>query len=154
MTVTITLVVVALLVGLDQFTKFLVLTNVKPVAAVPFIDGIIQFRYVENTGAAFSILSEKTWLLSILTGVMILIGLLYLFLGKADNKLQYISLTLIIAGGLGNLVDRIFRGFVVDFIEYLFMEYAVFNFADILVTVGAVLLVVSVLFVKEKEQGE
>ncbi|MCQ2460845.1 MAG: signal peptidase II [Clostridia bacterium] len=154
MTITITLVMVALLVGLDQLIKVLVIANVKPVAAVPFIDGIIQFRYVENTGAAFSILSEKTWLLSIITGVMILIGLLYLFLGKADNKLQYVSIVLVISGGLGNLIDRIFRGFVVDFIEYLFMEYAVFNFADILVTVGAVLLVVSVLFVKDKEQGE
>lgn len=154
MTITITLVMVALLVGLDQLTKFLVLTSVKPVGAVPFIDGIIQFRYVENTGAAFSILSEKTWLLSIITGVMILIGLLYLFLGKSDSKLQYISIVLVISGGIGNLVDRVFRGFVVDFIEYLFMEYAVFNFADILVTIGAVLLVISVLFVKDKEQGE
>lgn len=148
MTITLTLLVVALLVGLDQLTKYLVLINVKPVDAVPVIDKVIQFRYTENTGAAFSIFSEKTWLLTIFTGVMIIAGLLYLFLGKADNKLQFASLVLIISGGLGNLIDRLFRGFVVDFIEYLFMEYAVFNLADIFVTIGAVLLVISVLFIK------
>ncbi|MBQ6752484.1 MAG: signal peptidase II [Clostridia bacterium] len=148
MTITLTLLVVALLVGFDQLTKYLVLINVKPVDAVPVIDKVIQFRYTENTGAAFSIFSEKTWLLTIFTGVMIIAGLLYLFLGKADNKLQFAALVLIISGGLGNLIDRLFRGFVVDFIEYLFMEYAVFNVADIFVTIGAVLLVVSVLFIK------
>jgi signal peptidase II len=148
MTITLTLLVVALLVGFDQLTKYLVLINVKPVDAVPVIDKVIQFRYTENTGAAFSIFSEKTWLLTIFTGVMIIAGLLYLFLGKADNKLQFAALVLIISGGLGNLIDRLFRGFVVDFIEYLFMEYAVFNVADIFVTIGAVLLVISVLFIK------
>ena len=155
MTIALTLAVVAVLTGLDQLTKYLVLTNIKPVNAVPVIDKVIQFRYVENTGAAFSILSEKTWLLSLFTGILIILAFLYLFLGKADNKLQYVSLILIISGGLGNLIDRIFRGFVIDFIEYLFMEYAVFNFADILVTIGAVLLVISVLFAKpSKEEGE
>ena len=155
MTIALTLAVVAVLTGLDQLTKYLVLTNIKPVNAVPVIDKVIQFRYVENTGAAFSILSEKTWLLSLFTGILIILAFLYLFLGKADNKLQYVSLVLIISGGLGNLIDRIFRGFVIDFIEYLFMEYAVFNFADILVTIGAVLLVISVLFAKpSKEEGE
>lgn len=144
----ITMVAVALLVGLDQLTKYLVLINIKPVDAVPVIDGIIGFRYAENTGAAFSILSENTWLLSIITGAMILAGLLFLFLGKTDNKLEYVSLVMIISGGLSNLLDRIFRGFVVDFIEYLFMDWGIFNFADILVTVGAVLLVISVFFIK------
>lgn len=156
MTIFLTLLVIVLLAGLDQLTKVLVQNYVKPADTVPVIDKVIQFRYTENTGAAFSIFSDKTWLLSIITGVMILAGLLYLFLGKAENKLQYISLVLIVSGGIGNLIDRVFRGFVIDFIEYLFMEYAVFNFADILVTIGTVLLVISVFFVKPKEaqQGE
>lgn len=155
MTIAITLAVVALLTGIDQLTKYLVLTNIKPVNAVPVIDKVIQFRYVENTGAAFSILSDKTWVLSLITGIMIVLAFVYLFLGKADNKLQYVSLVLIISGGIGNLIDRVFRGYVIDFIEYLFMEYAVFNFADILVTIGAVLLVISVLFIKpSKGEGE
>lgn len=148
MTTVISLVVVAVLVGVDQLTKFLVLTNIKPVNAVPVIDGIIQFRYVENTGAAFSMLSDKTWLLSLFTGLLILLLSVYLILGKHIGKLERVSLLLVIAGGLGNLIDRIFRGYVIDFIDYLFMNYAVYNFADILVTIGAVLLVISVLFVK------
>ena len=143
MTITVTIIVVALLVGFDQLTKYLVLTYVKPVDAVPVIDRIIQFRYTENTGAAFSIFSDKTWLLSIFTGVMIVAGLLYLFFGKADNKLQYAAIILIISGGIGNLIDRLARGFVIDFIEYLFMEYAVFNVADIAICVGVGLFVLS-----------
>ena len=144
MLITITLVMVTLLVGLDQLIKYLVITNVKPVDAVPVIDNILQFRYVENTGAAFSILSEKTWLLSLVTGVMIIGALLYLFVSKPKSKLLTTSIILVVSGGLGNLIDRIFRGYVVDFIEYLFMEYAVYNFADILVTIGAVLLVIAI----------
>ncbi len=148
MTTAITLIVIAALAGLDQLIKFLVLTNIKPQNAVPVIDGIIRFRYVENTGAAFSMLSDNTWILSIVTGVLIIGIIVYLILGKSSSKLETVSLVMIAAGGIGNLIDRIFRGFVVDFIEYLFMEWGVFNFADILVTVGAVLLVISVLFVK------
>lgn len=144
MLITITLVMVALLVGLDQLTKYLVITNVKPVDAVPVIDNILQFRYVENTGAAFSILSEKTWLLSLITGVLIVGALLYLFITKPKSKLFVTSIILVVSGGLGNLIDRLMRGYVVDFIEYLFMEYAVYNFADILVTIGAVLLVIAI----------
>ena len=148
MTTAITLIVIAALAGLDQLIKFLVLTNIKPQNAVPVIDGIIRFRYVENTGAAFSMLSDNTWILSIVTGILIIGIIVYLILGKSSSKLETVSLVMIAAGGIGNLIDRIFRGFVVDFIEYLFMEWGVFNFADILVTVGAVLLVISVLFVK------
>ncbi len=144
MLITITLVMVALLVGLDQLTKYFVITNVKPVDAVPVIDNILQFRYVENTGAAFSILSEKTWLLSLITGVLIVGALLYLFITKPKSKLFVTSIILVVSGGLGNLIDRLMRGYVVDFIEYLFMEYAVYNFADILVTIGAVLLVIAI----------
>lgn len=144
MLITITLVMVALLVGLDQLTKYLVITNVKPVDAVPVIDNILQFRYVENTGAAFSILSEKTWLLSLITGVLIVGALVYLFVTKPKSKLFVTSIILVVSGGLGNLIDRLMRGYVVDFIEYLFMEYAVYNFADILVTIGAVLLVIAI----------
>lgn len=154
MTIAITLLVVALLVGFDQLTKYLVLLYVKPVDAVPVLEKIIQFRYTENTGAAFSIFSDRTWLLSIFTGVMIVAGLLYLFLGKADNKLQYAAIILVISGGIGNLIDRLARGFVIDFIEYLFMEYAIFNVADIFVTIGAVLLVFSVLIPKGEKHEQ
>ncbi|MDO5448263.1 MAG: signal peptidase II [Clostridia bacterium] len=153
MLITITLVMVALLVGLDQLIKYLVITNVKPVDAVPVIDNILQFRYVENTGAAFSILSDKTWLLSLITGLMIVGALLYLFISKPKSKLLTTSIILVVSGGLGNLIDRIFRGYVVDFIEYLFMEYAVYNFADILVTIGAVLLVIAI-FLDKGETDE
>ncbi len=154
MTIMLTTFLVVLLVVIDQLTKYLVLTNLKPINAVTVIDGILQFRYVENTGAAFGIFSDKTEFLSIFTAIIILAGFVYLFLGKVESKLHMYAWVLILAGGLGNLIDRVYRGFVVDFIEVLFVDYAVFNVADCFVTVGAVLLILYVILDTIKEQKE
>lgn len=112
----------------------------------PFIPGFIQFRYIENTGAAFGSFQGMTLVLTILTSVLILI-LLYVIVSKMfKSKLANISLMLITAGGLGNLYDRIFNGYVVDYLEFMFVDYAIFNFADTLITIGAILLVIYFLF--------
>lgn len=145
MTVMLTTVSVVLLVVIDQLTKYLIITNLKPINAVTVIDGILQFRYVENTGAAFGIFSDKTEILSVFTAIIIAAGFIYLLFGKIDSKLNAVAWIFILAGGAGNLIDRVFRGFVVDFIEMLFVDYAVFNVADCFVTIGAVLLVLYVL---------
>ena len=154
MTIAITAVVVILLVAIDQLTKYLVLCYLKPVNYLTLIDGILQFRYVENTGAAFGIFSDKTWALSVLTGVIIVIGFCFLFIGKTDDKVQTAALILILAGGAGNLIDRVARHFVVDFIEFTFVDFAVFNFADICVTFGAGLFILSMIIdsVRERKQ--
>lgn len=158
MTIAITAIVAVLLVAIDQVSKLLVLNNLKDADPVTVIDGFIQFRYVENTGAAFGIFSNNTWALSVFTGIVIILGIIFLATGKLKNKVEYSAVILMLAGGVGNLIDRVFRHYVVDFIEYTFMDYAVFNFADICVTVGAVLIVLAVIFetIKEKkpEDGE
>ncbi len=142
MAVVLTTIVILLLVGVDQLTKYLVLTNLKSLNAVTVIDGILQFRYVENTGAAFSMFSDNTFLLAVATSLIMLGVIVWIAMGKVESKLEYAALTLIVAGGVGNLLDRLFRGFVVDFIEFTFVNYAVFNFADVLITVGVVLFVI------------
>lgn len=149
-----TVFAVVVLVALDQLSKFLVITKLKPVGTTTVVDGILQFRYVENTGAAFSMLSNNTTLLSVVTSLIMVAILVALFAGKVTDKLQYISLVIVVAGGIGNLIDRIARGYVVDFIEYTFVNYAVFNVADIFVTIGALLLVASIVMEIVRESKE
>lgn len=153
----ITLVSVVVLVAVDQIIKLLVLEHLKPIGSFPLIDGVLQLNYAENTGAAFGSFSAHTDLLSIFTFVIIVVGFLYLFLKKRKLDVEYVCISLILAGGIGNLIDRIYRGFVVDYIEPLFIDFAIFNFADILVTCSSVILVIWLLYEiyrdgKEKEQ--
>ena len=153
----ITLVSVAVLVAVDQIIKLLVLEHLKPIGSFPLIDDIIQLNYAENTGAAFGSFGAHTNLLSIFTFVLIVIGFVYLFFKKRKLDVEYICISLILAGGIGNLVDRIYHGFVVDYIEPLFIDFAIFNFADILVTCSSVALVIWLFYEiyregKEKEQ--
>ncbi|MBO5333461.1 MAG: signal peptidase II [Clostridia bacterium] len=153
----ITLVSVVVLVAVDQIIKLLVLEHLKPIGSFPLIDGVLQLNYAENTGAAFGSFSAHTDLLSIFTFVIIVVGFLYLFFKKRKLDVEYICISLILAGGIGNLIDRIYRGFVVDYIEPLFIDFAIFNFADILVTCSSVVLVIWLLYEiyrdgKEKEQ--
>ena len=150
----ITLVSVALLVAADQIIKLLVLKHLKPIGSLPLVDGIVQLNYAENTGAAFGSFSAHTDLLSIFTFLMIIIGLLYLFIKKRKLDVEYVCIALIIAGGLGNLIDRVFRGFVVDYIEPLFINFAIFNFADILVTCSSVVLVIWLIYEIYREVKE
>ncbi len=142
----ITLIIIAILVAVDQIIKLLVIEHLEPIGSLPLIDGFIQLNYAENTGAAFGSFSGKTSLLSIFTFVIIATGVFYLLVKKRKVDVEYVCITLIIAGGLGNLIDRVFRGFVVDYIEPLFIEFAIFNFADILVTCSCIFLVIWMLY--------
>lgn len=107
---------------------------------------VFALRFTRNTGAAFSLLSAHTSFLSVLTGLFLLAGFVVLFSGKVRSKLLFVALTLILSGGLGNWIDRVRVGYVTDYIEPLFMQFAVFNFADILITVGAGLLIVWLIY--------
>lgn len=142
----ITLIVITVLVVIDQIIKLLVIEHLEPIGSLPLIDGIIQLNYAENTGAAFGSFSEHTNFLSIFTFFVIIAGVLYLFIKKKKLDVEYVCISLIIAGGIGNLVDRVLRGFVVDYIEFLFIDFAIFNFADILVTCSSVVLVIWLIY--------
>lgn len=139
-----TILLCAALVGIDQVLKYLAVQYLAPVGAAPFIPGFIEFRYTENTGAAFNLLSGHQGILIAITGVALLFGLFILLFRRPKNKLEYISILMIVAGGIGNLVDRIANGFVVDYLRFLFVEFAIFNFADCLVVIGFILLVIAI----------
>lgn len=139
------------LVALDQITKLLATQYLLPVGTAPLIPGIIELSYVLNDGAAFSFFSGNKFLLVGVTSVA-LIGLaVYLILKKPTNKREFYSWLLIFAGGVGNLIDRVLNGVVVDFFNLQFMNFAVFNVADIYVTCGVALLFTTICISEFKE---
>lgn len=134
------LIAIAVLTAVDQIIKYFVERDLRPIGEKSFIDGFLGWQYVRNTGAAFGSFSDNTTLLSVFTAVLLIAGIVALLMGKIKNKFYQVCAVMVISGGLGNLLDRIFRGFVVDFIEVQFVNFAVFNFADILVTCGAFMI--------------
>lgn len=137
---------IALLVVLDQLSKLWAVQVLQPVGSMPFLPGVLQLRYVLNDGAAFSLFAGRQGLLIGVTSVALAVMLWLLLAKKTSTAFTHWGLVLIVAGGLGNLVDRILNGVVVDFFDVLFMNFAVFNVADCFVTVGCVLLFIGILF--------
>ena len=127
----------AALVALDQFVKLQVMTHIPVGEHVPFLPYLVDLTYVRNTGAAFSIFSEHTWILAGISLVMCVLLGWCLWKGIPFQKpLGRLTVTLLLAGAVGNLIDRAFRGYVVDMFNVLFMDFAVFNVADICIVVG------------------
>ena len=148
-------ILAVLLIIIDQVTKYLVRANISLGENLTFIPGVLDLTYVQNTGAAFSILEKHTWLLTLFSAVIVvLIGFM---VAKKWFK-GWIGLTsamLIIAGGVGNLIDRVLFKFVTDMLETTFMDFPVFNFADCCITVGVALLFIYTLFIwdDDKKKG-
>lgn len=153
------LFIAAALVGIDRLTKWLVVSNMnldETINLIKFGDTeILNFYYCLNNGAAFSKLSGQRILLIIMTSLVIA-GLLFLMLSKRIKRPVYMAaVSLIIGGGIGNLIDRIFNdGLVIDFIDFRIINFPVFNFADICAVVGAGMLMIVVVVdeIREKKQ--
>lgn len=139
--------IVVIWLALDQATKFYFNSfELSEVIAGPFL-GVFRFRLVHNTGAAWSMFSDSTFALGVFSLLICLLLLVYLFKMAPDSSLgETIGLSLVFAGGLGNAIDRFALGYVVDFIEPVFIEFPVFNVADIGVTCGFVVFFISLLY--------
>lgn len=142
------------LIALDQLVKHLVLTHIPLYGSVPFIPYIMDLTYVQNTGAAFSILSQHTWLLTLLSLVMSVVLAVAVWKKFFAHPLGRTALTLVLAGAIGNLIDRATRGFVVDMFRTLFIQFAVFNVADICVVVGGIAAGIYYVFLYDKLEGK
>ncbi len=142
------------LVMLDQVAKALVRSNIDLGSAVPLIPHIIQLTYVQNTGAAFSLFTGKADLLALVSLAVSLLLVVALVRRWLSHPLGTVSLTLILAGAVGNLIDRVALGYVTDMFETIFIDFAVFNVADICVVVGGIVLVIYVCFFWNKFQTE
>lgn len=141
----------AVLVVIDQLLKAWATAELLPVGSMTLIPHVVELRYSLNEGMAFSLLWGKQGFLIAVTSVALLVLLGYLLLRKMP-VLERIAWTMVLGGGIGNLIDRIVSGQVVDYINFLFVDFAIFNFADICVTVGVALLFVYVLAAELKER--
>lgn len=127
-------------VGIDQLTKWLAVTFVKPAGTIPIIKfgetEWVNFTYCENTGMSFSLLEGQRIILIGLPILLIGVVEYLIFSGKIKSTAMNVALAFLAGGGLGNLIDRIFLGYVVDFIDFRIINFAIFNFADICAVLG------------------
>ena len=137
--------ILILVVG-DQIIKYFVDIYLKPVGSVTVFKNILQLSYYENDGAMMGMMSGKTVTMTILAVICLVIIVFVIFSGKIKFGIDYCCVVLMISGGLGNIIDRIFRGYVIDYIEVLFVDFYIFNFADCLVTCAAVALIINQIY--------
>ena len=145
-------ILAVLLVLADQAVKFAVRANIDLGQSVPFIPLIMDLTYVRNTGAAFSILRQHTWLLTLTSAAVVLVMCFLIIEGFFKNALGRWAAALVLAGGMGNLIDRVVFGFVTDMFKTIFMDFAIFNVADCCITVGVPLLFLYVLLYVGKDE--
>ena len=146
-------ILAALVVVIDQVVKYLVRANIALGEHLDFIPGF-DLTYIQNTGAAFSILSSHTWILTALSGVVAVILAVILVKKAFPEKLAMFSMALLLGGAIGNFIDRALFGFVTDMFATTFMNFPVFNVADMGVVVGGVLLCFYVLLTMKDEKKE
>ena len=139
----ISIVIMALIVALDQISKWLVVANIPLHESVDVIPGVFKFTYIRNDGAAFGMLDDARWVFMILSTVAIVGVIAYMFVKKPQSKLLCISLAFMVGGGIGNMIDRLCLGYVVDFLDFCAFPKLWkwnFNIADSFVVVGAGML--------------
>ena len=139
------------IVAADQITKFLTVANIALYEDVPFIPGLLQLTYVQNTGAAFSSFQGQQWLFALIFAIFtVLVVLEFRKQSMGFTTFEHWCIAAIYGGGLGNMIDRVRLGYVVDMIETTFIEFPVFNVADCFITCGCILMMIHlVLFNKE-----
>ena len=137
-----------ILVFLDQYTKYLAETFLKPKGYVTVIPGVLELRYLENRGAAFGMLQNRQWIFVVFAICCVILCCWYVFRLDAEDRhlASGICLSVLAAGASGNLIDRVARGSVIDFIYVSLIHFPVFNVADICVSVSTIVLVFLVLF--------
>lgn len=143
----------AVLALVDQLLKLLVKAELAPIGELPLLDGVFHLTYVENRGMAFGMMQGQKWLLIWVTALVLLVLIAGIIMGKIRKPATMFTTAVIIGGGIGNLIDRVYRGYVVDYIDVRIINFAVFNFADICVTCGTAVLLV-ILFVEMLREGK
>lgn len=155
------IITILVLVVIDQLVKHWAVDVLQPVGTMDFIHfgnfRIINLTYLENNGAIFGSMSGQRWFLVGFTSLVVVAVFVFMFMSLKRSKLLATSIMLFVAGGIGNLIDRIRFGYVVDMFEIKLFRFAIFNVADICVTIGFVLVFIYVFFIEpkiEKEKAE
>ena len=148
-----TIIIVIILVIMDQATKLAAVNYLRPVGSIPLIPGVFHLTYATNTGAAFGLFQGGRWFFVALT--LVVVGSIIYYYVKLPHTREYdwvrLTLILICGGALGNFIDRLLNGYVVDFLHVAFIRFPIFNFADIFLVIGTLLLSIILLFVIKDE---
>lgn len=147
-------VMIVLMVVLDRWSKIWAQDVLMKTDTIPLIQNVFHLTYVENKGAAFSMLSGKIGFLIFFTGLVLigLLGLLIISMKRGESKVLLLALSLVIGGAIGNMYDRIVLGYVVDYFDFKLINFAVFNVADVFVVCGSILLGIYLIFIEGKEK--
>ena len=143
-------IIAAVLVIADQVVKFLIRSNLELGESVPFIPHILNLTYYQNTGAAFSLFREHTWVLALISAVVSVALVAVMVKRVFRHPAGQAILAVILAGAVGNLIDRVLFGYVTDMFQTIFINFAVFNVADCCLVCGVIAMMVYVLFFYEK----
>ena len=136
---------------LDQLTKWLTVINLEYIPwpgvpdTVPIIEDVFHFTYVRNEGAAFGILKDQRWVFLVVSTVAIIALSIYLWKNRNGSKLLNLGISFIVGGGIGNMIDRTLLGYVIDFLDFRLIDFAIFNVADSFVCVGVGLFALAVI---------
>ena len=141
------IIIIAASVILDQITKMLVVNGMALYESIHLIKNVLSFTYIHNYGAAWGMLSDHRWVFIVVTALAIIVMPIFLYKYRNLHWMFGLSLSLIIGGAIGNMIDRVFLGYVVDFIQATFIDFPVFNVADICVVCGAIMMFVYVAFI-------
>ncbi len=148
--------VIAALIGADQLVKYWAVTSLQPKGSIDFIHfgsfRIIDLTYLENDGALFGSMSGQRWFLIGFTAIVIIAGIIVFIKTLKRSKVLSTALALFIAGGIGNLIDRIRLGYVIDMFEIKLFRFAIFNVADICVVFAVALLFIYIIFIDSKTE--
>lgn len=150
------LIFAAILLAFDQYTKHLAIVHLKEKPAYVLIDGVLELQYLENRGSAFGILQNQKFFI-LFVGIVFMVLLLFLLLKLPEKKkfcILHITISAIIAGGIGNMLDRFRLDYVVDFISFILINYPIFNVADIYVVVATICLFILIVFVYSEKDLE
>ena len=146
-------IIILLLIGLDQLSKIWAINHLKPIDSIPVIENVFHLTYVENRGAAFGMLENNQIIFVIVAAIASICGLYYLHTKKV-NLIGKIGIMLIISGAIGNAIDRLRLGFVVDYFDFRIIWEYVFNIADIFVVLGTILLCIYILFYEDNKEKQ
>ncbi len=131
---------------IDQISKWIVVQTLPLYDSVVLIDGFFSFTHIQNRGAAWGMLSDHRWVFIAATAIAIIVLPIILYRYRKLHVLFGVSMSLIIGGAIGNMIDRIFLGYVVDFLEFTFIDFPVFNIADVCIVVGTFMMAAYILF--------
>lgn len=139
------------LVFIDQLSKWIAVISLEGKTSFYLIRGFLRFSYVENRGAAFGMLENNRWIFLVLSTLTIVCLIAFMVVSKPKSKLERVGLALILAGGIGNMIDRVILGYVIDFIDFYTIWNYVFNIADSCICIGVAVIIIYVIKLSVEE---